>query len=94
MRLHLKKPVPCILPILLDRWSSGRRQRANGWKSSEVRDCAFYPDKKKGPGAVVNGQELCRIAGRAGHWRDKVLTLVRKIPLWEQWPQDAFFFLR
>ena len=33
-----------------------------------VRDCAFYPDKEKGPGAVDDGLESCHLIGTAGHW--------------------------
>ena len=53
MRLHLKKAAPCILPILLGR---GSWHWVNGWKSGGVRDCAFYPDKKKSPGDAVTAK--------------------------------------
>ena len=59
--------------------------RKVGWSRSDMkrrsRDCAFYPDKKKGPGALGNGREFCRFSGTAGHQRDKIPTLVRKISL-------------
>ena len=58
------------------------------------RDCAFYPDKKKGPGAAVNGHESCRFSRAAGHFRDKALTLMKKILMRGHCPQNTFSSLR
>ena len=53
-------------------------------RSGATQDWAFYPDKKKGPGAVVNGQESYCFTGTAGHWRDQGSTFMKKIQMSRQ----------
>jgi hypothetical protein len=46
MRLHLKKAAPCILPILLDRWSSVDKEQAAG-KVAKSETAPFIQITKK-----------------------------------------------
>ena len=48
-------------------------------KSGTARDFAFYPDKQKGPGVLVNGQESCPFTRTAGHRQDQTSPLVEEV---------------